>query len=71
MSFLVLPNIPGSSQDRRRVPEDAKEEAPSMPNDTDMFANMPRIRHPEASEPAHISAEEFNETCAWTLNNVF
>ena len=30
----VLPNVPGSSQDRPRVPQDAKVEAPSMPNDT-------------------------------------
>ena len=34
VSFLVLPNVPGSSQDRPRVPQDAKVEAPSMPNDT-------------------------------------
>ncbi len=33
-SFLVPSNVPGSSQDRPRVPQDAKVEAPSMPNDT-------------------------------------
>ena len=30
VSFLVLPNVPGSSQG----PQDGKVEAPSMPNDT-------------------------------------
>ena len=34
MSFHVLPDVPGSSQDRPRVPQDGKVEAPSMPNDT-------------------------------------
>ena len=33
-SFLVPSNVPGSSQDRPRDLQDAKVEAPSMPNDT-------------------------------------
>ena len=34
VSFLVVPNVPGSSQDHPRVPQDGKVEAPSMPNHT-------------------------------------
>jgi len=51
------------------VPQDAKVEAPSMPNDTHghhkpeiWSQKCQEIRQPEASEPAHISAEEFNKT---------
>ena len=41
--FLALPNVPGSSQDRPRVPRDAKVEAPSMPNDTHGHQNPQKI----------------------------
>ena len=60
--------VPGSSKDRPRDLQDAKVEAPSMPNDTHghhkpeiWLQKIPRIQHPGASEPAHISAEEFKK----------
>ena len=43
VSCLVLPNVPGSSQDRPRVPQDGKVEAQSMPNDTHAHHNPPKI----------------------------
>ena len=45
-SFLVpsnVPGSPGSPQDRPRVPQDAKVEAPSMPNDTHGYQNPLKI----------------------------
>ena len=39
----VLPNVPGSSQDRPRVTQDGKVEAPSMPNDIRGHQNLPKI----------------------------
>ena len=68
-SFLVPSNVPGSSQDRPRVPQDAKVEAPGMPTGTHGhyepeigLQKMLRIRHPGANEPAHMTAEELNKT---------
>ena len=64
-SFLVAPNVPGSSQDRPRtapgsprdgprVPQDAKVEAPSMPNDTHGH-HKPEIWLQKAKSPASKS----------------
>ena len=39
----VPSNVPGSSQDGPRVAQDAKVEAPSMPNDTHGHQNLQKI----------------------------
>ena len=61
------PRCSPMSQDRPRVSQDAKEEAPCMPSHMQghqkskiFLQKLPRSQHTEASEPALVSAEEFN-----------
>ena len=58
--------VPESSQDRPRDLQDAKVEAPSMPNDTHRHHKpknlLQNCQKSSIQEPAHISAEECNKT---------
>ena len=59
------PNVPGSSHNRPRVVQDAKVEAPSMPNDTHGHHKpenwLQKNQESSIQEPANISAKEFDK----------